>query len=378
MLVKRFTIAAVILAALAGFLAGWLTQRAAPPGRSVVQAGPAALTESLAPVAAAVIPTVVNVDTTRYIRRPASIFDYFFEGREYEIIPQEGSGSGFIIGSDGYILTNQHVVGQAQEITVTLHDGRRLKAEVRGQDYTLDLAVLKVNARNLPVATLGDSSSVRPGDWAIAIGNPFGFQHTVTVGVISALGRPIQMPESGRYYEDLIQTDAYINQGNSGGPLVNAKGEVIGINTMIFAGGRVPAPIGFAIPINRAKAVKDQLIARGKVVRPWVGLRLGGSVDPQWAEMVGFPESNGVVVSDVAPGSPAAAAGLARLDLIVRVNGKPVAEANDVVRIIREVPLGSAVRLEFIRWVEAAQRWERHEVRLRSVEAPADLGPRVT
>jgi len=373
---KRFGIAAVVLAALVGFGAAMLLTRQQPGSREA-WARPPAGTEapaSFAPVARAVIPAVVNVDTTAY-RRVTSIWD-LFEGKPYSVVPEKGRASGFVVRSEGYVLTNEHVVAGAEEITVTFYDGKRLPAKVVGRDPVLDVAVLKVDAKNLPAVVLGDSSAIEPGDWAIAIGNPFGFHHTVTVGVISALGRPIEMEQSGRYYEDLIQTDAYINQGNSGGPLLNAKGEVVGINTMIFAAGSVPAPIGFAIPINRAKAAMEQLIAHGKVVRSWIGVRLGIAITGNLAQRYGIPESHGVLVREVFSGSPAEKAGVAAGDVIVTVHGKAVSDAAEAARMVRQFPVGTSISLESLRYSD--QGWQRLKRDLRTVEAPAGLAPDVT
>jgi S1-C subfamily serine protease len=395
---KRFGIAAVIVAALVGFGAAMLLTRQQPASREA-WARPPAGTEapaSFAPVARAVIPAVVNVDTTAY-RRVTSIWD-LFEGKPYSVIPEKGRASGFVVRSEGYVLTNEHVISGAEEITVTFYDGKRLSAKAVGRDPVLDLAVLKVDAKNLPATVLGDSSAIQPGDWAIAIGNPFGFHHTVTVGVISALGRPIEMEQSGRYYEDLIQTDAYINQGNSGGPLLNAKGEVVGINTMIFAAGSVPAPIGFAIPINRAKAAMEQLIAHGKVVRSWIGVRLGMAVPADdegrlrlglaiaarlgipvaadVAERYAIPESHGVLVREVRGGGPADKVGLAAGSIILSIRGQAVTDAPQAARVVRQFPVGSTISVEFLRLSD--QGWQRLKGDLRTVEAPAGLAPDVT
>ena len=371
---KRFGVAAVIVAALVGFAAWSLLK---PPAPQMAFARLPAGTEtpaSFAPVARAVIPAVVNVDTTAYAR--ITTYRDLFEGKPYSVVPQKGRASGFVFRSDGYILTNQHVVAGAEQITVTFSNGKKLPAKVVGQDTVLDLAVLKVDASNLTAAVLGDSSAIEPGDWAIAIGNPFGLHHTVTLGVISALGRPIEMEESGRYYEDLIQTDAYINQGNSGGPLLNAKGEVVGINTMIFAAGSVPAPIGFAIPINQAKAVMDQLIAHGKVVRSWLGVRLGIAITPDIAQRYRIPESRGVLVREVTGGSPAERAGLTPGDIIVSLKGKAVSDATEAARAVRQVAVGSSISVEWLRYSD--QGWKRLKADLRTVEAPANLAPNVT
>lgn len=216
---------------------------------------------------------VVNIDVVKKVRVSSPFknferdfgffgFDFMPEFRDFysdRVIPQKGAGSGFIIDSKGYILTNEHVVRGADEIKVTLKDGRKLKGKVAGKDASLDLAVIKVDAKDLPTLKLGDSSKIRPGEWVIAIGNPYGFSNTVTAGIVSATGRTLK--DLGK--KNLIQTDTPINPGNSGGPLLNLNGEVIGINVAIVAGAQ---SIGFAIPVNAAKEVVDELIKKGKVV----------------------------------------------------------------------------------------------------------------
>ncbi len=243
-------------------------------------------------------PAVVNIATTTL-------------GMNFwlELIPRQGQGSGFIIDRQGYILTNHHVVAQAQKITVTMSNGRKIAADLVGRDPSSDLAVLKIPARHVDVtATLGDSDRVRVGQKAIAIGNPFGLSHTLTTGIVSALNRGIRTQE-GHEIEDLIQTDTAINPGNSGGPLLNSSAEVIGINTAIYSLSGGYQGIGFAIPINRAKGVATQLITSGKVARPLLGIR-GLSMTAALAEAMGVDVHQGVLVVEVEPGSPADRAGL--------------------------------------------------------------------
>jgi len=325
--------------------------------------------DSFADVVAAVNPAVVNIDTLS-TERVFSFESWFFFDRPYEERSRKGRGSGFVVRPDGYLLTNQHVIDGAQQIWVTFADGKKLRATVVGQDRVLDLAVLKVEARGLPVAPLGDSSKVRPGDWAIAIGNPFGFEHTVTVGVVSALGRPISIEEEGRYYEDLIQTDAYINVGNSGGPLVNAQGEVIGVNTMIFAAEPAPAPIGFALPIDRAKPVLDQLIKVGHVVRSWIGVSFGGSLTPALAKYFGVPVERGVVVGRVSRGSPAYEKGIEARDIITRINGHPVNDMREADKLVWQTPVGSNMTVEALRYTD--QGWVKYNTTLKTAQTPAE------
>ncbi|MBI2265833.1 MAG: trypsin-like peptidase domain-containing protein [Armatimonadetes bacterium] len=220
-----------------------------------------------------VAPSVVNIDTLRFARPPQGsedeLFERFFGGVPFSSPPQKGQGSGVIITKDGIVLTNQHVIEGAHQISVTLPDKRVLKGQIIGADKLSDLAIVRVQASNLPAAPLGNSDELKVGEWVIAIGNPYGYDHTVTVGVVSATGRRIV--EEDRDYRNLIQTDAAINPGNSGGPLVNLQGQVVGINTAIipFAQG-----IGFTIPVNIARNIINQLTSTGKVSRPYLGIKM--------------------------------------------------------------------------------------------------------
>ena len=249
-----------------------------------------------------------------------------FFGPRYERPPmkyrQEGQGSGFIISSDGYILTNNHVVGDADKITVKLSDGREMNARRIGSDPLSEVAVIKIEADNLPFLELGNSSELEIGEWVIAVGNPFGLTETVTVGVVSAKGRSnLKIAE----YEDFIQTDAAINPGNSGGPLLDIEGKVIGINTAIFSQSGGYMGIGFAIPVNMAKAIKNQLIANGRVVRGFLGVQLNPrEVDNDIAESFGLDNAGGALVAEVVPGTPAEEAKIESGDIILEVNGAPV------------------------------------------------------
>ncbi len=265
----------------------------------------------------------------------------------------QGLGSGFVINSDGLILTNAHVVSQADRVTVTLQDGRILEGEVLGADPVTDVAVIQVQAENLPVVTVGNSDKVRQGQWAIAIGNPLGLQETVTVGVISGTERSsmaIGVPDK---QVGFLQTDAAINPGNSGGPLLNSKGEVIGVNTAIIGGAQ---GLGFAIPINTAEAIAEQLIAEGKVEHPYIGVQMV-ALNPTIAQQINqSPNTNirveqeeGILVLDVARGAPAAKAGLRSGDVIQAINGQPIHEAPEIQRIINEAGVGGKVEMNVAR-----------------------------
>ena len=280
-----------------------------------------AITEAVTRIA----PAVVTVQTETVERVPVDVFEQFFGGRSGQQT-QSGIGSGFIIRPDGVIVTNEHVISGAAKISVMLRDGTTYPARLLGADETNDLAVIKVDARNLPVAQLGNSDQLIMGEWAIAIGNPFGFvlgntEPAVTTGVISAIGRNLLGRSEGNgVYLGMIQTDASINPGNSGGPLVTATGEVIGVNSSIYTPSGGSIGLGFAIPINRARRIVDDLLEHGKVRRPWIGEKLLTPRGNNPRDVV----TAGVVLQSVVPGSPAARAGLEAGDEIVAVRGKRV------------------------------------------------------
>ena len=273
-------------------------------------------------------PAVVRIDTVKRLINPlGGVF-----GRAPTIQEQQGQGSGFIIHPDGIVLTNAHVVEDASDVEVTLPDGRSFNGKVLGADPLTDVAVVKLVASRLPVAPMGDSSRVRPGEWAIAIGNPLGLDNTVTAGIISAIQRTNAVGEGQRV--PYIQTDAAVNPGNSGGPLINDRGQVIGINTAIR---QAPgAGLSFAIPINTARQIADQILDRGYASHPYIGVRLQ-SLTPQLAREINastdecsVPEVNGVVVVDVMPRSPAARGGLRPCDLIEKVGDAAVRNPSEV------------------------------------------------
>ncbi|HEX5774235.1 MAG TPA: DegQ family serine endoprotease [Geomobilimonas sp.] len=304
-------------------------------------------------------PTVVNISTAKVItpqkrwKRPSPSpfgtdpFEDFFE-RFLEEMPQRprkerSLGSGFIISSDGYILTNNHVVAGANEIKVKLADGREFRGEIKGLDEKLDMALIKIDAKEqLPAAVLGDSDGIQIGEWVMAIGNPFGLAETVTAGIVSAKGRVIG---SGPY-DDFIQTDASINPGNSGGPLFNAQGEVIGINTAIVAGGQ---GIGFAIPVNMAKNIIPQLRDKGRVTRGWLGVSVQ-VITPELAQSFGLSEAKvGALVTDVVKDSPADKGGVKPGDIILEFDGKQVHEMNELPRLVAVTSVGKKVPLKVLR-----------------------------
>ncbi len=268
-----------------------------------------------------------------------------FRQRQPRKFKQRGQGSGFIISKDGYILTNNHVVGDADEISVKLSDGRKFKAKVVGKDPQSDVAVIKIDADNLPVLPLGNSDDLEVGEWVIAIGNPFGLTQTVTVGVVSAKGRSRLGIND---YEDFIQTDAAINPGNSGGPLLNIHGEVVGMNTAIFSRSGGYMGIGFAIPINMARAVKDQLVKYGKVIRGWLGVVIQ-EIDEDLAKSFGLSKAEGVLVAEVAEDSPAAKGGMKAGDVILKLNGQKVTDVGELRNKIALTPPGTKVTFEILR-----------------------------
>jgi serine protease Do len=311
------------------------------------------LSNSIAAIAEKDGPAVVNIDTVKMVETQNPFlndptFERFFGNQFKEdsrTIPQRGTGSGFIINQEGYIITNEHVVHNADKIKVTLSDGREFTGEVVGSDATSDMAIVKIQADNLPLVTLGDSDKLRVGEIVIAIGNPYGLQQTVTMGVVSAKGRSIPIGIEGRAYNDFIQTDAAINPGNSGGPLLNTKGEVVGINTAIipYAQG-----IGFAIPINIAKKNIDDLINFGKVIRSWLGVYIQ-EVTPEIAQQFNQAEAKGVLVGDVVKNSPAEGVGIKTGDIIKKVNNEEVNSPEELQDKIGNIEIGKEANIEIVR-----------------------------
>ena len=300
---------------------------------------------------------VVNINSTKTFKRrlpqlprgprgqmpyggEEDFFNHFFGQMPDRDLKQQSLGSGFIVDKEGYILTNNHVVDGADGIRVTLLDGRSYDAEVKGRDPKTDIALIKIKPENgLPAATLGDSDALLVGEWVIAIGNPFGFGHTVTAGIVSAKDRTI----GAGPYDSFIQTDASINPGNSGGPLLNARGEVVEINSAIIASGQ---GIGFAIPINMARSVMEQLREKGSVTRGWLGVQIQ-ALTPELRESMKLSGEGGALIAGVVKGDPAAKAGLKAGDVILEFDGRAVRSDRDLVSIVGNTPIGrkAAVRL---------------------------------
>ena len=303
-------------------------------------------------------PAVVNISTTQVVKQRGLPFggqhgfqmpDYFerFFGQQ---IPREyknkGLGTGFIISQEGYILTNNHVVEKAEEILVKLNDDREFEAKIIGTDPKTDIALIKIDSKkDLPFIEFGDSSKLQIGDWVLAIGNPFGLEHTVTAGIISAKGRKEVNPGGRQGYYNFIQTDASINPGNSGGPLIDLEGNVIGINTAINAAGQ---GIGFAIPVNMAKKLLPQLKSKGKVTRSWIGIRIQKITD-ELAKSFGMKETRGALVSEVVENGPADKAGIKSGDVILEFDGEPVKNSNDLPWLASMAGVGKKVNIKVYR-----------------------------
>ena len=326
-------------------------------------------------------PAVVNISTTKVVkmegkRGPSGEmfpFDRFFGGEEdfykryfgdnpEKEFKQRSLGSGFIISKDGYIFTNNHVIEKADKIKVRLSSGKEYDATVKGRDPRTDLALIKINPDNsLPTVSLGDSDRLRVGDWVMAIGNPFGLDHTVTAGIVSAKGRVI----GAGPYDNFIQTDASINPGNSGGPLFNMAGEVVGINTAIVAQAQ---GIGFAIPVNMAKEIIEDLKAKGKVTRGWLGVSVQ-DITEDLAKSLKLKDRSGALVTEVFEGDPADKAGIKQGDIIIEVDGKKVKDTHELLRLVAVLPVGKKSEIKVLRegqvkelQLTVAEREEKKEV----------------
>jgi serine protease Do len=346
------------------------------PTVKVVSRSEAAAGRGYSSVVKRVIPAVVNISsskvTTNEVMNGSQNLDPFFRqffgedfGRRFNV-PKErrekALGSGVIISPEGYILTNNHVVDHATDVTVTLHDKREMKARVVGADPRTDIAVLKIEGSNFPFATLGDSSKVEVGDILLAIGNPFGIGQTVTMGIVSATGRGGLGIEE---VEDFIQTDAPINPGNSGGALTDDEGHLVGINTAILSGNSGGNQgIGFAVPINMARHVMDQIIEHGKVERAYLGI-LPQDVTPAMAKAFGVAEAQGALIGDITPDGPAAHSDLKKGDIVLAINGQPIADANQLRLQIGMMAPDANVKLKVLR------DGKTHEVAVQLKEFPS-------
>ncbi|HEX5475453.1 MAG TPA: trypsin-like peptidase domain-containing protein [Vicinamibacterales bacterium] len=370
---RRLSLALVFV--LAGFVAGLVMtghlksageSAAAPAARAPVGVpvrpapaqtpAPAAPLPDLSGVAARTVGSVTNISSLQVVRTPNSpfasdpLFRYFFGDQDqmFGSHTSQSLGSGVIVSSDGYILTNNHVVGDARaDVSVVMPDKRKLHATIVGVDQWTDLAVLKIDAKNLPVLPWGDSSKLKVAEWVLAIGNPFQLNQTVTLGIVSALGRSLE----GRLatYEDFIQTDAAINPGNSGGALINARGELVGINTAIFTESGGYQGIGFAIPSNLARHVMNDLIEYGQVQRGTIrGIEIA-ALTSDIADQLGAPDTRGALVVTVDPGSDAAGAGLRRGDVIVGFNDSSIDDPSQFLRLLSDAKIGSTARLHVLR-----------------------------
>ncbi|NJK62519.1 MAG: PDZ domain-containing protein [Synechococcaceae cyanobacterium SM2_3_1] len=339
----------------------WVAAQAAPQF-SLATDGPIPA-NFIAEVAERVGPAVVRIDSERVIQTRSRLPEQFFVDpffREFFGIPsqpqerrQQGTGSGFVVTSDGQIITNAHVVNKADRVTVVLKDGRQFEGRVLGSDTITDVAVVQIEADHLPTVSLGRSEDLEPGQWAIAIGNPLGLDNTVTAGIISALGRSsgeIGVPDKRVAF---IQTDAAINPGNSGGPLLNERGEVIGVNTAIIQGAQ---GLGFAIPIETAQRVAQQLITKGKVDHPYIGIRML-TLTPELKQRINedpnsrmlITADHGVLIGEVMQDSPAQAAGLRAGDVIVAIDGSPIQRADDVQNRVETASVAESLSFEIER-----------------------------
>jgi len=350
---------------LVGFLLGGLTfyvlekmtapnayfQRNFPPNvpRQIIETS-----KAFSDIVNSVSPAVVNISTTKIVGRDSSpfhddpFFDFFNPFHEFGMPKkwkEKSLGSGVIVSPDGYIVTNNHVVEKADEIRVTLIDKRTFKGRVVGADPKTDIAIVKIDSSNLVTLLWGDSDKLKVGEFVLAIGSPYGLSNTVTMGIISAVGRAnVGIAD----YEDFIQTDAAINPGNSGGPLVNIKGELIGINTAIFSRTGGYQGIGFAVPSNMVRLVMEQLIQKGRVTRGWIGVTIQ-DLTPELSQKFGIKGTNGALISDVAKGSPAQKAGLMRDDIILEINNKQVKDVNGLRNLIAQSKAGEKLNLRIFR-----------------------------
>jgi len=341
-------LAIVVLIAAGAGLHAVLDAHGASPGPVSVPATPglasaSQLGHAFGEAARRVEPAVVNINTEQVIRTRDPFAEFFGRAPQRDL-KRSSLGSGFVVDPQGYILTNYHVVRQADRISVKLNDGRTMDAAVVGSDAQTDLAVVKIRTSGLPYLKLAESDQAEVGDWVLAFGSPFGLEKTMTAGIISAKGRVI----GAGPYDNFIQTDAAINPGNSGGPLVNLQGEVVGINTMIASDSGGFQGVGFAIPSSMANGVYRQLVRSGKVTRGWLGVGIQ-EITPDVARSLGLEGTNGVLVASVEPGSPAERAGLHRGDVVTAINGREVRSPHELSLAIADSRPGVALRLAVLR-----------------------------
>lgn len=337
-----------LLGKITGHQKGYIPFAPRVPGQ-IVESG-----KAFSEIASSLSPSVVNISTTKVMKRELAPFlddpfsEFFSPFRNFKMPKkwkEQSLGSGVIVSPDGYIITNNHVIEQADEIRVTLFDKRSFKAKVIGADNKTDVAIVKIDADNLYAVQWGDSDKLQVGEFVLAIGNPYGLSHTVTMGIISAVGRAnVGIAD----YEDFIQTDAAINPGNSGGPLVNTKGELIGINTAIFSRSGGYQGIGFAVPSNMTRLVMDQLIEKGKVTRGWIGVTIQ-EITPELSQKFGLTTAKGALIGDVAKGSPAEKSGLKRGDIILEFNNKRVSDVGNLRNMVAQSKVGAHIPITILR-----------------------------
>lgn len=323
-------------------------------------------------IAGSISPSVVNISTTKVMKRESGpsaedpFFDLLNPFRNFTMPKkwkEQSLGSGVIVSTDGFIITNNHVVEQADEIRVTLFDKRSFKAKVIGADTKTDIAIVKIEADNLRAAQWGDSDKLQVGEFVLAIGNPYGLSHTVTMGIISAVGRAnVGIAD----YEDFIQTDAAINPGNSGGPLVNIKGELIGVNTAIFSRSGGYQGIGFAVPSNMTRLVMDQLVDKGKVTRGWLGVTIQ-ELTPELSQKFGLKNEKGALVGDVAKGSPAEKSGIKRGDIILEYDSRKISDVGNLRNMVARSRINSEIPITILR------SGKEYVVKVMIVELPRDI-----
>jgi serine protease Do len=355
LLIPALLLAGFLLGGITYYLIGTSGKNAYRPFAPRVPAHIEETSRAFSDIVKAVSPAVVNISSTKMVKRPQTPYEDFFDyfspapdtkNRKFK---EQSLGSGVIVSTDGYIVTNNHVVEQSSDIRVTLYDRRSFKAKVVGTDAKTDIAIIQIDAKDLPVIPWGDAEKLQVGEFVLAIGNPFLLTNTVTMGIVSAVGRAdVGIAD----YEDFIQTDAAINPGNSGGPLVNIRGELVGINTAIFSKTGGYQGIGFAVPSNMVKAVMEQLVNSGKVTRGWIGITIQ-ELTQELAQQFGLKYSEGelagVLVSDVTRDGPAQKAGIMRGDIILEYNGKRLQDVGQLRNVVAQSRVGSQAQVKILR-----------------------------